>query len=154
SRRGYISAVIRHALVLGTAALALGTGGASGAGGAAAVLALTGPVKELAADGGRVAILLQTSRPRCTRDRVAVWAPSSRTLVPIAAAPCSQSLSSGAGLYSVALAGTRVAYVSFAGGNRRELQLRLATLARPRPATIASASFGLGEADGTFIGRV
>ena len=146
--------MIRHALVLGTAALALGTGGASGAGGAAAVLALTGPVKELAADGGRVAILLQTSRPRCTRDRVAVWAPSPRTLVPIAAAPCSQSLSTGAGYYSVALAGTRVAFVAFVGGNRRELRLRLATLAKPRPVTAASASFSLDEAAGTYIGRV
>ena len=29
-------------------------------------LRLTGPVKELAADGGRVAVLLQTSRPGCT----------------------------------------------------------------------------------------
>src|SRR5207253_5896160 len=52
------------------------------------------------------------------------------------------------------LAGTRVAYVQFGGGNTRELQLRSASLPARRPVTIASASFSLDEASGTYIGRV
>ena len=118
------------------------------------VLSLPGPVSELAADGGRVAILLRTKTGSCARDRVAVWAPGTRTFVPIGASACVDSTSTGAGLYGVALAATRVAYVQFAGGNTRELQLRLATLAHPRAATVASASFGLDQEQGTLFGRL
>src|SRR5438270_749772 len=118
------------------------------------VLPLAGPVSELAADGGRVAILVRTKTGNCARDRVAVWAPATRSFVPIGASACVGSTSTGAGLFSVGLAGTRVAYVQFAGGNMRELQLRLATLASPRAATVASASFGVDVGQGTYIGRV
>jgi hypothetical protein len=111
-------------------------------------------VSELAADGGRVAILLRTTTGDCTRDRVAIWGPVGRTFVPIGASACTASTSTGAGLYGVALAGTSVAYVQFAGGNVRELRLRLATLARPRPVTVASAAFGVDQGSGTFIGRI
>jgi hypothetical protein len=117
-------------------------------------LPLAGPVSELAADGGRVAILVRTKTGNCARDRVAVWAPATRSLVPVGASACVDSTSTGAGLYSVGLAGTRVAYVQFAGGNTRELQLRLASLASPRAVTVASASFGVDEVQGTYIGRV
>src|SRR5207244_334998 len=106
-------------------------------------LRLTGPVKELAADGGRVAFVLQTSAPRCTSSRVAVWQPSTGSLAPIGVSPCSESLSTGAGIFSVTLAGTRIAYVQFGGGNIRELQLKSTTVPERRPVTIASASFGL-----------
>jgi hypothetical protein len=118
------------------------------------VLTLAGPVSELAADGGRVAILVRTKTGSCARDRVAVWAPATRSFVPIGASACVGSTSTGAGLFSVGLAGTRVAYVQFAGGNTRELQLRLASVGSPRPATVASASFGVDEVQGTEIGRV
>ena len=107
---------MRRGALLALAFLALSAGG-SGAAPAAPTLTLTGPVKELAADGGRVAIVLQTSRPRYTSTRVAVWQPSTRSLAPIGVSPCSESLSTGAGIFSVALAGTRVAYVQFGGGN-------------------------------------
>ena len=74
--------------------------------------------------------------------------------MPIGASACVWSTSTGAGLFSVGLAGTRVAYVQFASGNTRELQLRLASLASPRPVTVASASFGIDAVQGTYIGRV
>jgi hypothetical protein len=136
-------------LALLAALAAFGTGSAS-----TPTLTLPGPVSELAADGGRVAILLRTTTGDCARDRVAVWRPSPRTFAPIGASACTASTSTGAGLEGVALAGTSVAYVQFAGGNTRELRLRLATLARPRPVTVASAAFGLDEGSGTFIGRI
>ena len=120
----------------------------------ARTLRLTGPVKELAADDGRVAFVFRNSAPRCTSSRVAVWQPSTRSLAPIGVSPCSEILSTGAGIFSVALAGTRVAYVQFAGGNIRELELRSTTVAQRAPATVASASFGLDETSGTYIGRV
>jgi hypothetical protein len=128
---------------------AFGTGSAS-----TQTLALPGPVSELAADGGRVAVLLRTKTGNCARDRVAVWAPATRTFVPVGASACTASTSTGAGLEGVALAQTTIAYVQFAGGNTRELRLRVATLARPRPVTVASAAFGLDQASGTFIGRL
>ncbi|TML57618.1 MAG: hypothetical protein E6G22_15315 [Actinobacteria bacterium] len=137
-----------RALLLGLVALV----GASPA--STQTLSLAGPVSELAADGGRVAILVRTKTGNCARDRVAVWAPATRSFVPIGASACVGSTSTGAGLFSVGLAGTRVAYVQFAGGNTRELQLRLATLASPRAATVASASFGVDVGQGTYIGRV
>jgi hypothetical protein len=118
------------------------------------VLPLAGPVSELAADGGRVAILVRTETGSCARDRVAVWAPATRSFVPIGASACVGSTSTGAGLFSVGLAGTRVAYVQFAGGNTRELRLRLASVGSPRAVTVASASFGVDEVQGTEIGRV
>jgi hypothetical protein len=83
-----------------------------------------------------------------------VWAPATRTFVPIGASACVKSTGTGAGLQSVALAGKQVAYVQFAGGNTRELQLRLATLARPRSTTVASAAYGVDTENGTYIGRV
>jgi hypothetical protein len=147
--------VIRRALLPGL--LLLLSLGAQGSGGATApgrTLVLAGPVKELAADGGRVAVILTTKRATCSRDRAAVWTPSTRSLVPVGAAPCSESLSTGAGFFGLALADTRFAYVLFGGGNIRELQLRAGTLARPRPATVASASFGLGDGEGTYLGNL
>jgi hypothetical protein len=140
--------VVGRALLAGLVALT----GASSAGTQA--LSLAGPVSELAADGGRVAILVRTKTGSCTRDRVAVWAPGTRSFVPIGASACVGSTSTGAGLFGVALAGTRVAYVRFAGGNTRELQLRMATIAHPRTATVASASFALDQQQGTYIGRL
>ena len=139
--------MVGRALVAALAAFGTGSAGTQ-------TLSLPGPVSELAADGGRVAIVLRTTAQRCARDRVAVWAPATRTFVPIGASACTASTSTGAGLEGVALAGTSVAYVQFAGGNTRELRLRLATLARPRPVTLASAAFGLDQNSGTFIGRV
>jgi hypothetical protein len=143
----------RRVLLVGLLVLTAFAGGAGGAS-TPRTLALAGPVSELAADGGRVAILLRTGSSNCARDRVAVWVPATRTFVPIGASACASSTSTGAGLEGVALAGKQVAYVQFAGGNLRELQLRLATLARPRPATAASAAFGLDAETGTYIGRV
>ena len=140
--------MLGRALLLGLVAL---LGGSSAS---TQVRLLPGPVSELAADGGRVAVLLRTKTGECARDRVAVWAPQTRSFVPIGASACVGSTSTGAGLFGVALAGSRVAYVRFAGGNTRELQLRVATVARPRAVTVASASYGVGEQRGTYIGRV
>ena len=149
-----MAAVTLRALLLGLLLLlSLGAQGSGGATAPARTLALAGPVTELAADGGRVGILLMTKRPRCSRDRAAVWTPSTRSLVPAGAAPCTESLSTGTGLFGVALAGTRFAYVLYGGGNIRELQLRAGTLARPRAATVASAAFGVDDETGTLLGN-
>jgi hypothetical protein len=146
--------VIRRAFVLGVAALAATAGGATGADQATRALTLPGPVRELAADGARVAVDLETSSLKCTRDRVAVWGPLTRTLIPLGASPCRGSTRLGAGLFSVALAGARVAYVQYAGAKDRELEVRVASLARPRPATVASATFGTSIENASSIARV
>src|SRR5204862_8362695 len=109
---------MRRALSLVLVACVFSAGGSRAASGPP-VLRLTGPVKELAADGGRVAVLVQTSRPRCTQSRVAVWQPSTRSLAPVGVSPCSESVSTGAAISEVALAGRRVAYLEYAGGNTR-----------------------------------
>src|SRR5438105_3990417 len=145
---------MRLAPLVAAALALLLAGQASSAAAPARALRLTGPVKELAADGGRVAVVLQTSAPRCTSSRVAVWQPSTGSLAPIGVSPCFESLSTGAAIFSVALAGTRVAYVQFGGGNTRELQLRSTTVAQRAPVTVASASFTLDETSGTYIGRL
>jgi hypothetical protein len=137
----------------GAIALHVGLTRAEGSG-SEATLSVAGTVRELAADGDRAAALVDSSRPGCPSGRVVVWRPSTRAVVPIGPRGCRAETSTGSGLFGLALAGTRVAFVDFVGGNIRELRLRTATLAQRKPVTIGSADHDVDGGAGTYLARV
>src|SRR5437588_10080275 len=96
----------RAALALVSLALASSASAAPGA--APQTLVLAGTVQSLAADGGRVAVLMRSVRPGCTTNPVAVWTPAVRSLVPLGSSGCLVATSTGSGVFGLALAGTRV----------------------------------------------
>jgi hypothetical protein len=108
-------------------------------------LATRGPVLALAADGDRAALVVGFRY--CAS--VAVWQPSRRRVVRLQR-PCRYIGSLREGTQSVALAGTRAAWLRTAGGNTLETIVMTATLARPKPVWLAyGAAFGEGGY-GTF----
>jgi len=105
-----------------------------------ATLATRGAVLELAADGGRVALVV--ARPRdCAR--VVVWTPPRATVTLQGAQRC--DVSPREGTHGVALAGSRAAWVRTGGGNTLETTLMTATLAAPRPLVVGFGVAGPGQ---------
>lgn len=91
---------------------------------AAAALTAAAPVSALAASRGRIAYATAWTAARCERVAAGAWSYAPR-LCP--------GLSTGRGVAAVAVAGNRVLWLSYAGGNIREWALSTATTARPRP---------------------
>lgn len=109
----------------------------------------TGSIGELAADGARVAIVVDFAGG-CAA--VEVWEPMRRRAVRLKS-PCRpDEAGNREGTPAVALAGTRAAWLSTTGGNTLEQYVGTATLTRRRPVEIASA-YADGEASyGTVFG--
>jgi len=100
----------------------------------AGALAVVSPasVNALAAAGGRAAFAAAPTSRHC--DRVYVWTTSGRRAVPLGAPkPCGDRLSTGRGVWALALAGDRALWLTYAGGNIREWSLWTGTPSRPRP---------------------
>jgi Tol biopolymer transport system component len=108
----------------------------------------TGSIGLLAADGGRVAVVIDFASG-CAA--VEVWEPTRRRAV-LLHRPCRpEEASIREGTWDVALAGTRAAWLSTSGGNTLEQYVNTATLARPRSVEAASA-YADGDASyGTFF---
>lgn len=101
------------------------------------------PITDLSADGSRVAFVAGRTRLDC--DHVGVWQPGGPLIRFGLPAPC-RLLSTGTGVYDVELAGSRAAWVEYAGGNHWDFVLRTATLGAGRPAldlTFDSLEVGL-----------
>jgi Tol biopolymer transport system component len=110
-------------------------------------LALRAPIADLAADGPRVAFIAGTTRTDC--HHVAVWTPATKSVRRFGLrAPCTD-LSPRDGMPSVALAGTRVAWLETGGGNLLETAVVTATLSHLAPVWIAE-----GTADGNDVGTL
>ena len=119
-------------------ATALGLVLALAASASAATVASPGTVSALAADGERVAYASGRSRTDC--DRVRLWTPRTGRVVRLGrTTPCVQT-STGTGIASVAIAGTRVLWLHYTGGNIREWSLFTATTTRPVPRRLAFVS--------------
>jgi TolB protein len=95
----------------------------------------SGSISELAADGGRAAVIV-ASHSGCAG--VEVWEPARRRAVQLqrACGPNSD-VSRLEDTQGVALAGTRAAWLHLGGGNSLETDVLTATLARPTPMTLA-----------------
>jgi hypothetical protein len=112
----------------------------------------SGPVLSLAADGDRAAFLVEGRVKECWS--VMVWEPGHRRVHRLqSAAKCeSTDRLNRRGTPTVALAGTRVAWLLLTGGNNLETIVLSATLARPKPVSLAYGAAADGIA-GTFVRR-
>ncbi len=117
----------------------------------ARALALRAPIADLAADGPRVAFIAGTTRTDC--HHVAVWTPASKSVRRFGLpAPCLEESPRESSMPSVALAGTRVAWLETGGGNYLETAVVTTTLSRPALVSIAEGTAD-GNDVGTFAGR-
>jgi Tol biopolymer transport system component len=93
-------------------------------------------VRELSADGSRVAFAVDSTAADC--DHVVVWRPGTKTLVRLGRrAPCSPGNDAGS-IYDVELAGSRAAWSSIIScGNTCEVLFSTATLAQHSPVGVA-----------------
>ena len=128
---------------------------------AATVLSVSAPapVTALAADGNRVAYAVGRSPSDC--DRVFVWERAARRTVKLGRATSCERTSTGTGIGGLALAGNRVLWLHYTGGNIREWSLWTATTTRPKPRRLRFASrdvdlpspFVLGNGDSGRLGN-
>jgi hypothetical protein len=143
-----------------TALVALVVGGAAANAASAATLTSPGPVSALAADGGRVAFAAGRSRTDC--DRVRIWTPATGKLVRLARTTSCVATSTGTGIGAVAIAGARVLWLHYTGGNIREWRLFTATPTRPLPRRLAfvtadvdaPAPIVVGDGDASRLGDI
>jgi hypothetical protein len=112
----------------------------------------SGPVLSLAADGDRAAFIVEGRVKECWS--VMVWQPTRRRIHRLqSAAACeSNDRPNRRGLPTVALAGTRAAWLWITGGNNLETIISSATVARPKPVWLAYGAAGDGVA-GSFVRR-
>ena len=129
---------------------------------AASAAALTSPasVTALAADGGRVAFAAARSAKDC--DRVRIWTPATGKVVRLGRTTSCVNTSTGTGIASLAIAGNRVLWLHYTGGNIREWSLFTATPTRPVPRRLAFAAADVdlpapivvGDGDASRLGDI
>lgn len=104
----------------------------------------------LAADGDRAAFIVEGRVPECWS--VMVWQPGRRRIERLESAAKCESTDRliRRGSPTLALAGSRAAWLQLTGGNYLETILKSATLARPTPVWIA-AGYALDGLVGTFV---
>jgi Tol biopolymer transport system component len=100
------------------------------------------PVSDLSADGERAAFVTE-SPIDC--DHPAVWTPAARTIARFGFPRLCVPTSTGSGIYDLELAGSRVAWARYGGGNTWEFELESATLSARTPITLSSNSGDAGE---------
>ena len=152
--RGFRDRAMRTLLVGTALGAILVASVAAAAPGAATLrmLATRGPLLALAADGNRVALVIRSNsstRFRGVCAGVVVWEPIRHRVVRLQR-PCGPR-ADFEDTRSVALADTRVAWLSAAGADTLEMVVRTATLARPIPVWLAYASAHSGFGD--FVHR-
>src|SRR5215211_1192605 len=103
--------------------------GAPGAAGRS--VAAPGPVTALAFDGTRVAYASGRSRGDC--DRVRIWNLGTGRVAALGRRTSCAEGSTGTGIAAVSVAGPRVLWLHYTGGNTRDWSLFTATDPSPRP---------------------
>lgn len=129
-------------------------------GGAASVRSVTAPAPVLAleADGARIAYATGRSARDC--NRVFVWNLESRGVTKLGRRTHCERTSTGNAIAAVSIAGTRVLWVHYAGGNTRDWSLWTATTTRPVPVRLrllsrdvdAPAPIVIGQGDSSKLG--
>jgi hypothetical protein len=116
------------------------------------------PVTALAFDGQRIAYATGFSAGDC--NRVYVWNLGTRGVSKLGRHTSCEQTSTGNAVESVTIAGTRVLWVHYAGGNLRDWSLWTATTTQPAPKRLrfitrdvdAPAPIVVGEGDGSAPG--
>jgi hypothetical protein len=126
----------------------------------AAAVSVSAPaqVTALAADGPRVAFASGRGAGDC--DRVRIWNPRTGRLVPLGRATACVSTSTGTGIAAVVIAGNRVLWLHYTGGNIREWSLFTATETARKPRRLrfvardvdSPAPIVLGDGDAGRLG--
>ncbi len=132
------------------------------AAGAAAVRSVTTPaaVTALAADGARVAYAVGFSMRDC--NRVYVWNHGTRAVTKLGRKTHCERTSTGNAIAAVSIAGTRVLWLHYVGGNTRDWTLWTATTTSPAPrrlrlvslAADAPAPIVIGAGDSSRFGDI
>lgn len=125
---------------------------------AAAAIAAPSPVAALALDTPLLAYASTNSAADC--DRVRIWSRATRRTVALGRSTSCEQTSTGSGIAALSIAGNRVLWLHFAGGNIREWSLFTATTTARRPRRLrfvardvdAPAPIVLGEGDTTRYG--
>lgn len=122
-------------------------------GGAASVRAVTAPAPVLAleTDGTRIAYATGRSEHDC--NRVYVWNLTTRGVTKLGRRTHCERTSTGNEVAAVSIAGTRVLWVHYAGGNIREWSLWTATTTRPAPVRLRLVSRDVDEPAPIVIGQ-
>lgn len=130
------------------------------AAGAASVRSVTtpAPVRALELDGARVAYATGRSAHDC--NRVFVWNLATRGVTRLGRRTHCEQTSTGNEIAAVSIAGTRVLWVHYAGGNIRDWSLWTATTTKPTPIRLrllsrdvdAPAPIVIGQGDASKLG--
>ena len=112
---------------------------------AVAVLSIQSPavVQAVAVDGDRVAYAAGFSSGDC--NRVYVWNLRTGGVSKLGRRTHCLQTSTGNAVSSVSIAGTRVVWLQYQGGNRREYAVWTATPARPKPTLVASREVNVDD---------
>lgn len=113
-------------------------------------LSAPGPVTALAADGERVAFAAGRGAGDC--DRVRIWNPRSGRVVRLGRTTACVVTSTGTGIAAVSIAGRRVLWLHYTGGNIREWSLFTATETAPKPRRLRFASADADSAPPIVVG--
>lgn len=132
------------------------------AAGAAAVRSVIAPAPVLALelDGGRAVYATGRSARDC--NRVYVWSLATRSVTKLGRRTHCEQTSTGNAVAAVSIAGTRVLWVHYVGGNTRDWTLWTATTTRPSPVRLgtvstdadAAAPIVIGEGDDSRLGSL
>jgi hypothetical protein len=110
-------------------------------------------VEALALTGRNIAFATRPWQKDC--DRVELWA-KAKKVIPLGSLAfvlsCRQGLSTGSGVWDVALARTRMLWVTYAGGNLRDWQLWTATPTRRKPKQLRFAELDVDDPPPLHIG--
>ena len=124
---------MRFLLVISVLVVATAASAATAA--APRAVAAPAPVTALAMDGRLVAYAADRSAGDC--DRIRIWNLTTRAVTKLGRTmPCDEG-STGTGIATVSIAGNRVLWLHYAGGNIREWRLFTATTTRPAPRQLA-----------------
>jgi hypothetical protein len=108
-------------------------------------------VGALAADGSRVAFVVVRSPRDC--DRVRVWNTASGGISKLGRRTHCIDTSTGRGIASLALAGTRALWLHYVGGNQRDWSVWTASTTRPLPRRLAATTVDVDSPAPMVVGH-